>query len=93
MMIGSGMMKDDFAKAYNRLVQKYNKQGYLTEDDFIAITEKFDIPLIKLSELQDKLYSIGAEIVNLSAVHITDLAAWCKIKFESSSSMYVFRDL
>ena len=29
--------------------------------------------------------------VNLSAVHITDLAAWCKIKFESSSSMYDYR--
>ena len=70
MMIGSGMMKDDFAKAYNRLVQKYNKQGYLTENDFIAITEKFDIPLIKLSELQDKLYNMGVEIVELSAVHI-----------------------
>ena len=53
-MIGSGMMKDSFAKAYNKLVQRYNKQGYLIEDDFIAITEKLDIPLIRLSELQEK---------------------------------------
>lgn len=56
------MMKDSFAKAYNKLVQRYNKQGYLTEDDFIAITEKLDIPLIRLSELQEKLYDDGIEI-------------------------------
>ena len=67
-MIGSGMMKDSFAKAYNKLVQRYNKQGYLTEDDFIAITEKLDIPLIRLSELQEKLYDDGIEITELSAV-------------------------
>ena len=36
-------MKDNFDKAYNKLVQKYNVQGYLTEDDFITITEKFDM--------------------------------------------------
>ena len=67
-MIGSGMMKDSFAKAYNKLVQRYNKQGYLSEDDFIAITEKLDIPLIRLSELQERLYDDGIEITELSAV-------------------------
>lgn len=62
-MIGSEIVKDNFDKAYNKLVQKFNVQGYLTEDDFITITEKLDIPLIRLSDLQDNLYSEGIEII------------------------------
>lgn len=61
-------MKDNFDKAYNKLVQKYNVQGYLTEDDFITITEKFDIPLIRLSDLQDNLYNEGIEIIESSVI-------------------------
>ena len=61
-------MKDNFDKAYNKLVQIFNVQGYLTEDDFITITEKLDIPLIRLSDLQDNLYSEGIEIIEFSSL-------------------------
>ena len=81
-MIGSGMMKDSFAKAYNKLVQRYNKQGYLTEDDFIAITEKLDIPLIRLSELQERLYDDGIELSHSDGKKPTKL----KSKFEETVS-------
>ena len=61
-------MKDNFDKAYNKLSRKFNVQGYLTEDDFITITEKLDIPLIRLSDLQDNLYSEGIEIIESSSL-------------------------
>lgn len=67
-MIGSEIVKDNFDKAYNKLVQIFNVQGYLTEDDFITITEKLDIPLIRLSDLQDNLYSEGIEIIEFSSL-------------------------
>lgn len=83
-MIGSGMMKDSFAKAYNKLVQRYNKQGYLIEDDFIAITEKLDIPLIRLSELQERLYDDGIELSHSDGKKPTKLKR--KSKFEETVS-------
>ena len=83
-MNGSGMMKDSFAKAYNKLVQRYNKQGYLTEDDFIAITEKLDIPLIRLSELQERLYDDGIELSHSDGKKPTKLKR--KSKFEETVS-------
>ena len=60
-------MKNHFEKAYSKLVQKYNKKGYLTDDDFVIITESFDIPLIMLSELQERLYNEGIVITNSSS--------------------------
>lgn len=60
-------MKNNFEKAYNKLVQKYNKKGSLTDDDFVIITESFGIPLIMLSELQDRLYNEGIVITNSSS--------------------------
>ena len=60
-------MKNNFEKAYNKLVQKYNKKGRLTDDDFITITESLDISFIMLSELQDILYNEGIEITNTSS--------------------------
>lgn len=66
-MIGSEMVKDGFIKAYNKLVKKYNKKGCLTDDDFVVITESFDIPLIMLSELQERLYNEGIVITNSSS--------------------------
>ena len=66
-MIGSEMVKVGFIKAYNKLVKKYNKEGHLTDDDFVIITESFDIPLIMLSELQERLYNEGIVITNSSS--------------------------
>lgn len=66
-MIGSEVVKNGFLKAYNKLVKKYNKKGCLTDDDFVVITESFDIPLIMLSELQERLYNEGIVITDSSS--------------------------